>query len=149
VETESEICTRYEAELAAIATLDRAYYLNATATSADRANYFRRQNNLEQIRVRFYTELRMVRHSETTEPGIVRVRVNDRAITSAPQCTLSHDLNNYLSVLIGRLELLADFVSEDAGGAQHLTAIFDMAQAMAERIHDNVCRFSLIVTPGH
>lgn len=142
--TETEICTRYEAELSAIASLDRAYYLNATATPADRANYVRRQDDLEQVRAWLYAELSTVRHSETTKPAVFRVRVNDRAIgqqvMSAPQCMLAHDLNNYLGVVIGRCELLADFVSKDAGAAKHLSVILDTAQTMTTRIHGSVCK---------
>ena len=64
MDTESDTCLRYEAELAAIAALDRAYYLNAKVTPTDRANYFRRQVDLEQVRTRFYAEL-----SQSSENG--------------------------------------------------------------------------------
>jgi hypothetical protein len=61
VETETEICTRYEAELAEIADLDRVYYLNSPASCVDRADYYRRQDQLEQVRARLYAELSAVR----------------------------------------------------------------------------------------
>jgi hypothetical protein len=54
-ETKISIC--YEAELAEIADLDRIYYLNAAASRADRAAYYRRQDQLEKIRSRLYAEL--------------------------------------------------------------------------------------------
>jgi len=77
--TEIEICTRYEAELAAIAALDRAYYLNATPTAADHADYCRRQDHLEQVRAQVYAELSAVRHAEIPKPRSFQVRINDRA----------------------------------------------------------------------
>jgi hypothetical protein len=64
MDTEPETCRRYEAELAAIAALDRAYYLTAKATPTDRASYFRRQVDLEQVRTRLYAEL-----SQSSENG--------------------------------------------------------------------------------
>ena len=68
---------------------------------------------------------------------------NDRLIgqpvMSAPQCRVLHDLNNSLGVVMGRCELLADFVSKDAGAAKHLLAILDAARTMAKRIHGSTC----------
>jgi len=143
VDVEAETYKRYEAELAAIAARDRDYYVNATPTPADRAGYFQRQDHLEQIRARFYAELSRVRHSETTKPGMFCLQVNDRligqSVVSAPQCMLLHDLNNSLGVVIGRCELLADLVSEDAGAAKHLSAILDAAKTMAKRIQGSAC----------
>jgi len=54
---ESSICTRYSAELEEIAKLDRVYYQNPSPTLAERAEYYERQEALEQIRLRLYTEL--------------------------------------------------------------------------------------------
>jgi hypothetical protein len=143
---ETEICKRYEAELAAIAALDRAYYLNATPAPADRASYVRRQAHLEDVRAQLYAELSTVRHSETTKPGMFRVLVNDRLIgqpvMSTPRCTLAHDLNNYLGVVIGRCELLADHASKDAQVARHSSAILDAARKMADLIRGSTCKMS-------
>jgi len=58
---------------------------------------------------------------------------------SAPQCTLAHDLNNYLGVVIGRCELLADHASEDAQVARHLSAILEAACKMADFIRGSAC----------
>ena len=58
VETETKICGRYEAKLALIAALDRAYCLNPEPTAAERANYYKRQEIRERIRAQFYAELR-------------------------------------------------------------------------------------------
>jgi hypothetical protein len=57
MDTETEISIGYEAELAEIAELDRIYYQKAAASSADRADYYRRQDRLGQIRTRLYAEL--------------------------------------------------------------------------------------------
>lgn len=57
METEEEICKRYEAVFAAIATLDRRYYLNPAASTAERRDYAARQAQLEELRSRFYAEL--------------------------------------------------------------------------------------------
>jgi len=143
VDIEAETCKRYEAELAAIAALDRDYYVNSTPTPADRAGYFRRQDHLEQVRAWFYAELSTVRHSETTKPGMFCVLIKDRligqSVVSAPQCMLLHDLNNSLGVVIGRSELLADLVSENAGAAKHLSAILDTARTISKRIQGSSC----------
>ena len=61
MDTETEIIIRYEAELAEIAHLDRLYYQKAALNSADRADYYRRQDKLEQIRTRLYAELSATR----------------------------------------------------------------------------------------
>jgi hypothetical protein len=69
VDTEAEIYIRYEAELAEIAALDSVYYLKAAASRADRANYYRRQDRLEQVRARLYAELSTVRRRDTSNAG--------------------------------------------------------------------------------
>lgn len=57
METEDQICRRFEAELAAIAALDRRYYSNLAPTVAERADYAARQVQLEGTRSQFYAEL--------------------------------------------------------------------------------------------
>ena len=57
METEDQICRRFEAELAAIAVLDRRYYSSLSPTVAERADYAARQLQLERARSRFYAEL--------------------------------------------------------------------------------------------
>lgn len=59
METEHHLCVRFEAELAAIAALDRAYYLNPCPTLAERRNYAARKLQLEEVRSRFYREFEM------------------------------------------------------------------------------------------
>jgi hypothetical protein len=49
--------TLYEAELAAIAALDRCYYLKSCPTSDERREYALRQAHLEELRSRLYAEL--------------------------------------------------------------------------------------------
>jgi len=140
---ETEICKRYESELAAIAELDRIYYLKPTPTLAERADYVTRQDHLEQARALFYEKLSTVGRSEDAKLGIFRVQINDRSIgqpvVSAPQCMLIHDLNNHLGVVIGRCQLLVDYVSRDVEAARHLSLILETAHKMAERIHGSVC----------
>jgi len=60
VETEDQICRRFEAELAAIAVLDRRYYSSLSPTVAERADYVARQAQIENTRSRFYAELGFV-----------------------------------------------------------------------------------------
>ncbi len=62
MENENKICAGYEAELAALAALDRRYYLNRSPTLADRAAYAARQAQLDKARSRFYSELTEFRH---------------------------------------------------------------------------------------
>ena len=57
VETEDQIFRRFEAELAAVAVLDRRYYTNPSPTIAERADYAARQVRLERVRSRYYSEL--------------------------------------------------------------------------------------------
>ena len=61
METEKQICTRYEVEFAAIAALDRGYYLTASASLAERRAYAARQVQLDEMRSRFYAELAICR----------------------------------------------------------------------------------------
>lgn len=61
METEDHTCRRFEAELAAIAVLDHRYYLNPSPTLAERAEYTARQFQLENVRSRYYAELRALR----------------------------------------------------------------------------------------
>jgi hypothetical protein len=61
MDMEREIRIRYEAELAAIAALDRSYYLNPDPSRADRLNYATRQDQLVALRSRLYAELKMAR----------------------------------------------------------------------------------------
>ena len=63
METEDQISRCYEAELAAIADLDRRYYLNRAPTRADRSDYAARQVQWENVRSRFYVELAAFRQS--------------------------------------------------------------------------------------
>ena len=58
MDLQGEICARYEAELSSIAALDSKYYVNPAPTSAERASYYQRQEQLERIRAGLYAELR-------------------------------------------------------------------------------------------
>ena len=137
--TENSTFMRYADELKAIADLDREYYLNPSPRLADRSNYYRRQEQLEQIREGLYSELCATRRGAQKT---FRVSITDhtvgKKVTSSPQCVLRHDLNNYLGVLIGRCELLAELIPTDSE-RQHLTVILEMARKMASRLAGDVC----------
>jgi signal transduction histidine kinase len=140
---ETEICKRYEAELAEIGALDRAYYQKPTVTPADRANYFKREERLEELRTQLYAALSTVRPQETINPPLFRVSVDDHAngklTVSAPQCKLAHDLNNALGVILGRCELLEEASSTETGFGEHLESIRASARKIAGRIRGNIC----------
>ena len=61
METEHQICEQFESEFAAIAALDRRYYLNPSSTVSERAAYAARQAQLESIRSQLYKELDALR----------------------------------------------------------------------------------------
>jgi len=65
METEDQICKRYEAEFAEIAARDRRYYLLPSASLAERRDYAARKVQLEQLRLRLYAELAVCR-----QPGV-------------------------------------------------------------------------------
>ncbi len=134
MKTESEIFAQYEAELAAIAELDRSYYLNPSPTRAERAGYQQRLEQAEQIRSRLHTELRDTR--------IVQVRVSDPTggtIVAASHCALAHDLRNYLGVILGRCELLTDLGSIGADVQRHVSAILNVTRTAATRLNGSAC----------
>jgi len=58
-----QICRRYAAEFAAIAALDRRYYLNRSASVTERLDYAARQVQLEEMRLRLYEELAICRQT--------------------------------------------------------------------------------------
>ena len=55
------LCERYEAKFAAIAAIDRRYYLNPCPNRQERSEYAARQEQLQDLRLRFYAELAFVR----------------------------------------------------------------------------------------
>jgi hypothetical protein len=65
MDLDDEICRCYEAQLAAIAALDRAYYLKQNPTLAERAEYAQRMQELESIRDQFYSEWDALRRAPT------------------------------------------------------------------------------------
>jgi hypothetical protein len=74
METEDQLCYRYEKQLAAIAALDRLYYLNPSPTLAERAEYAARQYQLENVRSRYYAELRALREFRPCRLLVRRLR---------------------------------------------------------------------------
>jgi hypothetical protein len=63
METEGQICRRYEAELARIAALDHVYYRSSCPTLAQRRDYAVRQAQLEGVRSKLYLELDILHRS--------------------------------------------------------------------------------------
>ena len=57
MDTNTDICRRFESQLAVIFAMDHSYYINPDPTAKDRSDYFAREQRLEQIRLRFYAEL--------------------------------------------------------------------------------------------
>ena len=57
MDTNTDICRRFESQLAVIFAMDHAYYINPAPTAKDRIDYFARQQRLQQIRRLFYAEL--------------------------------------------------------------------------------------------
>lgn len=136
----SALCRRYAAELEAIAKLDNQYYLSPSPTAADRANYHWRQDTRERLRHCLYAELDGVRRPP---PELFRVSLRDnvhqKTLTSSPQCTLRHDLNNYLGVVIGCCELLAELDSNEFAEGKHLRIALEMARKMVTRLNSDAC----------
>jgi hypothetical protein len=79
MDREAEIYIRYEAELAEIAALDRLYYQTVAASRADRADYYRRQDQLGQIRTRLYAELSAEKKKEPKPLKWPTVTVEERS----------------------------------------------------------------------
>lgn len=59
METEHQLCQRYESELASIAALDHLYYKDPSPSLSERRGYAARQVQLEEIRSRFYAEFQI------------------------------------------------------------------------------------------
>ena len=72
METEEQICRRYEAALAEIAAVDRRYYVNPSPSLADRADYAARQTQLENTRSMLYAELIAFRQNSLSQPSRCR-----------------------------------------------------------------------------
>jgi hypothetical protein len=137
---ESSICTRYLAELEALAKLDKVYYEKPSPTSEERAEYYARQQALESVRLRLYAELEVFR---SKSQKVFRVKLRDGAlqsvVTSAPQCKLRHDLNNYLGVVIGRCVLAMELADSESALAKHLQSAIQMARNVSARLESDSC----------
>jgi len=68
MELEDLIYVRYSRELAAIAALDRKYYVDPCPSPADRRDYAARQEQLETLRTRLYTDLAALRACREFRP---------------------------------------------------------------------------------
>lgn len=61
VDSEDRLCERYEAKLSASAAIDPRSYLNPCPSRQERSEYAARQEQLQDLRLRFYAELVFVR----------------------------------------------------------------------------------------
>jgi len=129
MDNESEICGRYEAEMAVIASADRDYYLKEKPTSADRRAYAERKNQLDDLRDQLYAELSALRTKKPSRSETFTVSLEDKALnqhtSSEEMCSLRHNLLNYLSVALGRTQLLGEVIEDDPQARKHLAAILD------------------------
>lgn len=78
MDTEEDICKRYETELATIARLDRRYYLNPCPSLAERRDYAAREAQREAIRRRLYADLAAVRTHDPRQHRCCRSIVQKR-----------------------------------------------------------------------
>jgi hypothetical protein len=60
------------------------------------------------------------------------------------RCLLAHDLNSDLHVILGRCDLLSDYLQPESEAAKHLRLIREAARHMAENIADRPCQ----IAPG-
>jgi signal transduction histidine kinase len=129
MDTQNEICRRYEAAMAAIASADRAYYLKEKPTPADRRAYAERKTQLQDLRTELYAELSARGAKKPSRPETFTVSLEDRAlnqhISSEEMCSIMHNLRNYLAVALGRTELLEETIEADPQAKKHLAAILD------------------------
>lgn len=132
---ELTICERYETYLAAIAELDRVYYLNKTATTADRAAYAARQEEREGIHIRLLAELSLIRTKKPPARASLSIRM-DEAPTSASVCTLLHELRNDLTAVLCRCETLVEDLSKGRNAANDAASLLELAKRMTRRLHE-------------
>lgn len=55
-------------------------------------------------------------------------------------CLLAHHLNNQLAVIMGRLELLSEALSDDTHIVEQISVIQEAARRMARHIQEHQCR---------
>lgn len=63
-------------------------------------------------------------------------------VDSSKLCPLAHDLNNNISVILGRCELLGDVLQGNAAAKKHLRLIVEEARQMAARIAERPCQMA-------
>jgi hypothetical protein len=65
------------------------------------------------------------------------------ALTPSPKkCTLAHDLNNSLCVILGGCDLLTELLVENGSATKHLALIHDAAQKIARCLAENSCQLT-------
>jgi hypothetical protein len=142
--TQDAICNLYEPQFAAIAALDRAYYTSKMPTAEDRAAYFARQEELEGMRGRLYQELRTAEVRKPPERVIFSTYAcGEGVVCRAPAprgCTVAHDVINYISVVLGRCQLLADAARNEPSAERHLGQILEAVNKMTRRLRESCPR---------
>jgi hypothetical protein len=143
MKTESDICKEYGNKLEEFGKLDCAYYVKKAPTRAERAEYFQRQTVLGELRDAFYSELAAIGHSYCGTPEYFRLEIDDpimdTPVLSAPQCLLTHNLTNSLSIITAYSELLAELVLGKPMEQKYVQSIRDAASKMAACIHERAC----------
>jgi signal transduction histidine kinase len=135
----------FEAELSSNQELDRAYYANPHPSFAERMAYNQRKESVERLREHFYAGLKAISSfpvdAEVFEI-VIPARKQLQQVVSAPQCRLSHDLNNCLSVILGYADFLRDKLSSDEEAMRYLDHIVSASRRMAALIKESRCGIS-------
>ena len=139
--------SEYLTDLQLSAELDRAYYISPNPSTADRAEYHGRNERTDALRKRIYgDDLQSARRPLTEGNELFRISVRDNVtsqqVFSDPICRLAHDLNNHLSIVLGRAELMAKRFSADEQTLRELADIISATRKMAEQIKRTHCRMS-------
>jgi hypothetical protein len=100
--SEEDLFRTYNAELRATQALDLVYYVNSNPSSVDRAAYYQRQERTANLRSDFYAQLEARRSQHPDNQNEART-VADECLES--RCRLIHELNNWLSVIVGYADL--------------------------------------------
>ena len=137
-----ETLRRYAMRLQEDAKLDRTYFLKKNPTLAQRADYNRRKERAEMTRRQLYGDLASTRPAEQNADAF-QVRVNDKASSQnafrEAQRQLMHELNNHLSVILGRTEVLLNRFIADEQTSNELSDIARATQRVNDLIRKSQC----------
>lgn len=114
----------YEATLKASSELDRDYYFNPNPSTTDRAEYYRRIEELGKLRQHFYAALDST--SNPDQGSNLEVTFQDNAAAqrvSVCQSKFVHDLRNSLHIVLGYTDILLEQLSKDETAVKELECI--------------------------